>query len=155
MLIFNFILYSAFIGVILGVAFGFLGAFLDFCLDYGHVFGKVRLKQAKLSQKRQGLNLINLHFEKQANELGFADRINAYDSIYWQLAKNDSKFLKYVCKYCFTTRLCLAFILFIFMLFIYNSPLFFASHILISFLGLFVCTFVSIGLAFFILKIEI
>lgn len=139
-------------GQLLGLVFALFARFLDFCLDYGHVFSKVRLNQAKISAKRQNLLVFTDAAMESINNLPVGEQITQMDAIYWELAKNDKKFLLWICVFCMSARINSFFLLALFVYFAANYWVFFTEHLVFSFIGFFLCSFVSLGTNFFILK---
>lgn len=91
--------------LMLGFISALLGWALDFAMDYGHLFYKIRLNKAKVSAKRQGLEEWFNEESEKAISLDFGERISAFDKIYWDLTKNDFGFSVWICVICLTSRI--------------------------------------------------
>lgn len=92
--------------LILSFTVASLSKLLDCCLDYGHIFGEIRFRKAQKSAKEQGMDELLKEME-DAKSLSFHQRVEKMDLLYWQIAKDDKVFLKWVCPFCITTRMSL------------------------------------------------
>lgn len=100
--------------VILASVLGFVTAqtakFLDFSMDYGHILSWIRERKASVYARKT--NLLPLYTKKKEEALrvaDFGDRLDSMDKLYWTIARNESGFVLWLCKYCLSHRI-LAFI---------------------------------------------
>jgi len=85
-----------------------IGRMIDNFLDYGHIWGDYRLALAKEGAKR--LNRME-YFVNRLRKLlkieDFGKRLDAFNAFYWEFAKDDKRFMKWVCPICLITRVSL------------------------------------------------
>lgn len=96
------VLVSSAIYAVLSVYFW---SFIDSCMDAGHVLSALRERLCRNSMKRQGIPFETLDKAKKATEQdSFSETITHMDDFYWRVAKNDARFLAWVCVKCMTFR---------------------------------------------------
>ena len=98
------------LSLVLGIATGIWSIILDFLMDYGHLFGKIRLSKAKklaLNLTKQADReeiLTGLDAVENGND-SWTDRIEESAEIYNRIAGLCYSFRIYICPYCLGLRL--------------------------------------------------
>lgn len=94
---------EGFLLIAVGAVSGQLAKFVDFMLDYGHVFGRVRHWLAvKAAHGNEHLTRTLAGAVKQTD---FSNRLRTVNDVYWLIAAYKSWFVLVMCVVCMSTYL--------------------------------------------------